>query len=45
MDDIFVILIEDNGCGIELVYMLYFYDKGFMVNKIGGIGYGLYLVK
>lgn len=44
-DDILAILIEDNGCGIEPTHMPRLYDKGFTVNKTGGTGYGLYLVK
>lgn len=44
-DDILAILIEDNGCGIDPAHMPRLYDKGFTVNKTGGTGYGLYLVK
>lgn len=39
------ILVEDNGCGIREEYLSRLYEKGFTVNKRGGTGYGLFLVK
>ncbi|MEC0696586.1 sensor histidine kinase [Bacillus atrophaeus] len=44
-DEVLAILIEDNGCGISKAHIPYLYDKGFTMNKTGGTGYGLYLVK
>ncbi|MED1774366.1 sensor histidine kinase [Bacillus velezensis] len=44
-DEVLAILIEDNGSGISDQHIPRLYDKGFTVNKTGGTGYGLYLVK
>ncbi len=44
-DEVLAILIEDNGSGISDQHIPHLYDKGFTVNKTGGTGYGLYLVK
>ena len=44
-EDVLVILIEDNGSGIEEELIPYIFDKGFTHGKEGGTGYGLYIVK
>jgi two-component system sensor histidine kinase DctS len=44
-EGICAILVEDNGAGIEKEHLPHLYTKGFTVNKTGGTGYGLYLVK
>ncbi|WP_249652436.1 ATP-binding protein, partial [Lysinibacillus sp. D4A1_S13] len=44
-DEVLATLIEDNGSGISDQHSPRLYEKGFTVNKTGGTGYGLYLVK
>lgn len=44
-NEICAVLVEDNGSGIEEPILPKIYEKGFTVNKSGGTGYGLYLVK
>ena len=44
-EELCAVLVEDNGSGIQDEHLPKLYDKGFTVNKSGGTGYGLYLVK
>jgi two-component system, CitB family, sensor histidine kinase DctS len=43
--DMCSILIEDNGCGIQEGQLQRVFEKGFTAGKLGGTGYGLFLVK
>lgn len=43
--DICSILIEDNGCGMREEQLPRIFEKGFTTGKLGGTGYGLFLVK